>query len=115
MANLDNINKGNLSDVGMTGNVTTGDFTGDWNTDQSWWRQNFSERPYVTADRRFEDYEPGYRFAYQSLSRYRGKNWNDVESNLSQDWNRFEGRGTSTWDNMKHAVHDAWDKITGKR
>ena len=112
----DNLAKGNVSDVGLTGSgVNQGTFSGDWNLDQAWWRENFRNRPYVTADRRFEDYEPGYRFGYQSLSRYRGKNWNDVESNLSSDWQHFEGRGQSTWENVKDSVRDAWDSITGKR
>ena len=108
-----NIAKGNTSDVGLTG--TTGNLSGDWNLDQNFWRANFRDRPYVTADRRFEDYEPGYRFGYESANRYRGKQWNDIEPTLRTDWDRFEGRGHSTWENMKDAVHDAWDKVTGKR
>ena len=114
MANLDDLNKGNFSDVGMTGNAI-GTMTGTWDTDQAWWRENFRNRPYVTADRRFEDYEPGYRFAYQSQSRYRGKNFNEVEPSLRSDWNNYEGRGTSTWDHVKESVRDAWDHLTGKR
>jgi hypothetical protein len=115
-ATMDNLNKGNFSDVGMTGGTTgTGTFTGDWNNDQQWWRDNFRNRPYVSADRGFDYYEPGYRFGYESANRYRGKNFNDVESNLRTDWDRFEGRGSSTWENVKDSVRDAWDNITGKR
>ena len=114
---MDNLNKGNTSDIGLTGQPVTGTgtFSGDWNLDQQWWRENFTNRPYVTADQRFEDYEPGYRFAYQSVSRYRGKKFNEIEPSLRSDFDTFEGRGQSTWDNMKEAVHDAWDKLTGKR
>lgn len=110
----DNIAKGNTSDVGL-GGTTSSSISGDYNIDQNWWRDNFRHRPYVTADRRFEDYEPGYRFGYESAKRHRGKQWNDVEPTLRSDWDRFEGRGHSTWDNMKDAVHDAWDRVTGKR
>ena len=112
---MDNLNKGNTSDIGVTPTTGTGTFSGDWNLDQSWWRENFQDRPYVTADRRFEDYEPGYRFAYQSVSRYKGKNFDDIEPNLRSDFDSFEGRGQSTWENMKDAVRDAWDKVTGRR
>jgi hypothetical protein len=114
---MDNLNKGNTSDIGLTGTPTTGTglFSGDWNLDQTWWRENFRDRPYVTADQRFEDYEPGYRFGYDVANRYRGKTWTDIEPNLRADFNRFEYRGESTWDNMKDAVRDAWDKLTGKR
>jgi len=112
---MDNLNKGNLSDVGLTGSAATGSFSGDWNLDQQWWRENFRDRPYVSADRRFEDYEPGYRFGYESANRYRGKSWNDIEPSLRNDWDRFESRGSSTWENVKDSVRDAWDSITGKR
>ena len=113
---MDNLNKGNFSDIGTTGPAAnTGSFSGDWNLDQQWWRENFRDRPYVSADRRFEDYEPGYRFGYESANRYRGKNWDDIEPNLRTDWDRFEGRGRSTWENVKDSVRDAWDSLTGKR
>jgi hypothetical protein len=113
---MDNLNKGNISDVDLTGQPVTGTgkFTGDWNLDQQWWRDNFRNRPYVTADRSFEDYEPGYRFAYDEQIKYRGKNFNEIEPKLRTDFDRFEGRGQSTWESMKDAVRDAWDNLTGR-
>ena len=80
---MDNINKGNVSDVGLTGTTGTGSVSGDWNLDQQWWRENLSNEPYVTADRRFEDYEPGYRFGYESANRYRGRSWNDISQTFA--------------------------------
>ncbi|HEX2721775.1 MAG TPA: hypothetical protein VHM24_02575 [Gemmatimonadaceae bacterium] len=110
-----NIAKGNVNDVGMPLSTSGGTVTGDWNRDRSWWQDNYHTRPYATADRGFDDYEPAYRFGYGSASRYHGKSWNEVEPHLRSDWDRFEGRGQSTWENMKDAVRDAWDNITGKR
>ena len=108
MDNLQNRNETNL------GTSSTGTFSGDWNRDLPWWRENYRNRPYATADRGFDDYEPGYRYAYQSINRYKGKSWNQVEPDLRSGWNSFEGRGNSTWDNIKDAVRDAWDNLTGK-
>lgn len=104
---MDNLQK--QTDTG----IPSGTFSGDWTRDKSWWHDNFQDRPYVSADRKFEDYEPGYRFGYESANRYKGKNWNNIESNLRSDWDRFEGRGQSTWENVKDSVRDAWDKVTG--
>ena len=113
---MDNLNKGNTSDIGLSGTTTgAGTVSGDWNLDQSWWRENFRDRPYVTADRDFDYYEPGYRFGYESANRYRGKRFDDIEPDLRNDFDRFEGRGKSTWQNMKDAVRDAFDRVTGKR
>ena len=122
----DNIAKGNTGDIGITDeNTTSGrltdsmranpdSFSGDWTRDRNWWESNYMNRPYAAADRRFENYEPGYRFAYQSMSRYKGKKWDQVEPSMRSDWNHFEGRGESAWENVKDAVRDAWDSITGK-
>lgn len=113
---MDNLNKGNTSDIGLTGTTTgTGTFSGDWNLDQTWWRENFRDRPYVVADRDFDFYEPGYRFGYEAANRYRGQRFDDIEPDLRTDYDRFEHRGKSTWESMKDAVHDAFDRVTGKR
>ena len=49
MANTNNPN----IDTGTTGTpgTTTGSFSGDWQRDESWWRDNWRNRPYATADR----------------------------------------------------------------
>ena len=122
---MDDIVKGNSADVGRndfdtpgtsgSSDFRTGALTGEWTSDRDFWRQGFSNRPYASADRGFDYYEPGYRFGYDAVNRYRGRNWNDVESNLRTDWDKFEGRGNSTWENMKDSVRDAWDNLTGKR
>jgi len=107
VANIENRSE---TDLGTT---PSGTFSGDWSRDRGWWRDNFMNRPYAMADRTFEDYEPGYRFAYQSYALYRGRNFSDVEPDLRSGWNTFEGR-RSTWENVKDSVRDAWDRLTGK-
>lgn len=102
---MENLNP--QTDLGTTGAT----ITGDWTRDQDWWRDNFRNRPYVSADRGFDYYEPGYRYGYESATRFRGRKWNDIEPELRTGWDRFEGRGKSTWENIKDAVRDAWDKV----
>jgi hypothetical protein len=68
----------------------------------------------VSADRGYEYYQPGYRYGVESATRYRGRNWNDIEGDLRSGWDRFEHRGQSTWENMKDAVRDAWNRVTGR-
>lgn len=84
---------------------------GDWSTESAWWRGNWRSRPYVTADRGYEYYEPGYRYGYESAHRMRGRRWEDAESELRSGWDRFEHRGESTWEHIKDAVRDAWDRV----
>lgn len=85
-----------------------------WDTEEAYWRQNYRTRPYASG-RDFDYFSPGYRYGYEAANRYRGRDWNDVQSELSRDWNTYEHRGQSTWEQMKDAVKDAWDRIVGNR
>ena len=86
----------------------------DWLSEEQYWRTNWNDRPYVTADRGFDYYKPGYQYGYESANRYRGRDWNDVESDLRSGWDRYEHKGQGTWEHMKDAVRDAWNRVTGK-
>jgi hypothetical protein len=83
----------------------------DWGAEETYWRENWRNRPYVSADRGYEYYQPGYRYGVESAQRYRGRDWNEVEGDLQTGWNRYEHRGQSAWEHVKHAVRDAWDRV----
>jgi hypothetical protein len=87
-----------------------------WDDEDTYWRTNYRNRPYASAGtNEYDYYQPGYRYGYESASRYKDREWNDVESDLSRGWDSYEHRGNSTWENVKGAVRDAWDRVTGKR
>ena len=86
----------------------------NWTDEDEYWRTNYQSRPYAGST----DYEPwrgGYRYGYDAAHRYQGRNWNDIEPELSRGWSSYEHRGTSTWEQIKGAVRDAWDRVTGHR
>jgi hypothetical protein len=87
----------------------------DWNTEEHWWRENYSTRPYARDNRSFDELQPGYRYGFDSAQRYRGRDWNEVEPELRAGWDRYEHRGEnrSTWDQIKDSVRDAWQRVTG--
>ena len=63
---------------------------------------------------RYEDYSSAYEFGSRMSAdtRYRGKNYTDVESNLRRDYEAaYPG---SAWDRFKNAVRYGWDRATGK-
>ena len=105
---------GSTSRTGATPGTTGTTGLIDWTTEDAYWRQNYASRPYVRADRGYEYYQPGYRYGFESAQRYRGREWNEVESDVRRGWDRFEYRAQSTWENVKDAVRDAWDRVTGK-
>lgn len=93
---------------------STGPLT--WDAEDVHWRQSFGSRPYVSADRVYEYYQPALRYGFESASRYRGRQWEEVEPELSRGWETYEHRGESKskWDEIKDAVRDGWDRVTGK-
>jgi hypothetical protein len=88
------------------------DFT--WDEEDAYWRTKYRDRPYA-ASGDYEDFSPGYRFGFESASRYRGRDWDDIEPELASDWDAYEHRNESTWQQIKSAVRDAWDRVTGRR
>jgi hypothetical protein len=86
-----------------------------WEDEDSYWRTNYSTRPYATSGRGYDYYQPGYQYGFEAANRYDGREWKDVEPDLSKNWNSYQHRGTSTWEQMKDAVRDAWDRVTGHK
>ena len=92
------------------------DYSLGWTEEDEYWRTNYRSRPYASSGGHdYTFYQPAYRYGYESANRYQGRNWNDVESELSTNWNTYEHRGTSTCEQIKAAVRDGWDRVTGKR
>jgi hypothetical protein len=82
-----------------------------WDEHDNYWRSNYTSRPYASG-RSYDDLRSGYRYGTESASRYEGRSWDDVETDLSRDWNSYEHRGQGTWENVKDAVKDAWARMT---
>lgn len=86
-----------------------------WGDEDNYWRTNYSNRPYASGGSGYDSFQPGYRYGYELANRHQGRDWTDVENDLSQGWNSYEHRGGSTWEQVKDAVRDAWDRVTGNR
>jgi hypothetical protein len=87
-----------------------------WEEEDKYWRTNWQNRPYATESTYdYEYYRPGYRYGFESATKYADREWNQVESDLERNWNTWEHRGTSAWEQVKGAVRDAWDRVTGRR
>jgi hypothetical protein len=87
-----------------------------WMQEDLYWRENFIARPYA-AGRSYEEFQPAYRYGYESGLHHMGRNWNEVVEDLRTGWDKFEGKGPggAAWENIKDAVKDAWHRITGQR
>jgi hypothetical protein len=86
----------------------------DWTMEETYWRDNWRSRPYASADLGFDYYRPAYRYGFESATKFSGRKWDDIQSDLRSGWERYEYRGSSAWDKVKDAVRDAWNRVTNR-
>ncbi len=84
----------------------------DPTTETTYWKSTYTSRPYFKKDDQFEDFEPAYRYGWESRLRHVDKEWPDVETDLSRDWETARGKSSLTWDRARPATRDAWDRVT---
>jgi len=76
---------------------------------RSHWQTN-----YGSSGQQYDRYQPAYRYGYTLANdeRYRGRNWNEIESDVRRDW---ESRNQGPWENFKDSIRYSWDSVSGKR
>ncbi len=84
----------------------------DPTVEATYWRDNFSSRPYVDSNASFDDYGPAFDHGVNSFGKNKGRSFDEVEPDLSCDWNASRGKSSLTWDKAKNASRDAWDKVS---
>ena len=79
--------------------------------DDEYYRSHWTSN-YAGTGKSYEEYAPAYQYGSQMRrsEQYRGRPFEDVESNLRSDWGQaYPG---STWENIKAAVKHGWDRMT---
>jgi hypothetical protein len=91
------------------------DWKAAWETEDNYWEENFSSRPYSLGPDYYDKFRPAYRYGFESARDGLGRTWDDAEPDLRSGWERFqeESGDASAWDEIKAAVRDAWDRVTG--
>jgi hypothetical protein len=77
--------------------------------EDNYWRGNYQARPYVKKGAAYEDYQPAYRYGWESRVQHDGRNFDDVEPQLRTGWG--DTKSQLEWDHARHAVRDAWERI----
>jgi hypothetical protein len=86
-----------------------------WETEDNYWEENFSSRPYALGPDYYDQFRPAFRYGFESARDNLGRSWDDAEPDLRDGWDRYRNQSgsPSTWDEIKGAVRDAWDRVTG--
>jgi hypothetical protein len=68
----------------------------DPTAEDAYWRENFSDRPYVNKGSLYDDYQPAYRYGVDSYNtRYAvgsGLGFDEVEPELATGWDKARGQ-----------------------
>lgn len=102
--------------VGAVAGGAAGHATGEAvnpTVEEGYWRENYKNRPYFRAGRNYSDYQPAYKYGWESASRndYAGKKFEDVESDLERNWDKARGTSSTAWNESREATRDAWNRV----
>lgn len=59
-----------------------------------------------------DDHGPAYGFGVDARGRYPGRDFDDVEAEMSRDWVASRGASILSWEWARHAARDAWNRIS---
>lgn len=88
-----------------------------WETEDNYWFENFSSRPYAIGPDFYDRFRPAFRYGFESALHNLGRGWEEAEPDLRAGWETYEHRGTSPrpWEEIREAVHDAWQRVMGAK
>ena len=78
-------------------------------TEDAYWSNAFSERPYVSQEEPYSTYRPAYHHGIDAYSKYDGRKFDDIEPELKQKWNA-SGQPL-TWEKASPAARDAYERL----
>ena len=85
----------------------------DPTVEHGFWRNEYSNRPYVKRGAAYEEYSPAYQYGWEKRSRSENPSFEESEAALSRDWERERGATCKlSWSEAKPAVRDAWDRTS---
>lgn len=80
-------------------------------TEDLYWRNNYSSRPYVTSGTEYTTYQPAYKYGVDSFTKYQDKSFDEVEADLGNQWDTVRGDSGLDWNAAKPATRDAFDRL----
>jgi len=83
--------------------------------EDEYWRTHHTSRPYYEQGYNYEnDYQPAYRYGWESRSQHAGRTFDEAHNDLESGWEQTKGKSRLGWDKAKQATRDAWHKVEGE-
>lgn len=77
----------------------------------SHFESNYQAAPYYKAGSEWTDYQPAYKYGYDTYGQHQGQKFEDVQDTLARDWDATKGNSRLAWNDAKGAVRDGWHHI----
>lgn len=77
----------------------------------SHFEKNYRSSPYYVSGGEWRDYEPAYKYGYDTYGQYQGKKFEDVQDTLERNWDTAKADSRLAWAEAKGAVRDGWHHI----
>ena len=85
-------------------------------SEDTYWRESYSSRPYYRDGYSYDDYEPAYRLGYNAWDTHSDarRDFDDeMDHELRRHYEDRRGRSRLAWDDARHAARDAWERRAG--
>ena len=82
----------------------------DPEVEDSYWRENYSARPYVKPGASYDDYQDAYLYGGRSRSE-ETSSWDSIEKDLERGWDGAKSKSHLAWTDAKDAVKDGWHRV----
>jgi hypothetical protein len=83
----------------------------DPTAEDAYWQDTYATRSYYEPGASYDEYQPAYRYGWESRANNADRKWDEVENDLGRRWDSVKSHSRLSWDRARHAARDAWDRI----
>lgn len=81
--------------------------------EEVYWRENHAKQTWADKNRSYEDYAAAYRTGLESVAKYPGKKYDEIEDAIALDYEKARPGSALPWDTVRPAVKAVWERMTG--
>lgn len=81
--------------------------------EETFWRENHASQPWASEGSTYDQYAPAYRTGYEGVTKYAGRNYDEIETDLASEYDKNNLNFALPWDRAQPAVKAAWHRVSG--
>ncbi|MDX2028911.1 MAG: hypothetical protein SFW62_09810 [Alphaproteobacteria bacterium] len=90
--------------------------TTNWTTENQYWRNEYSSRPYYSRSVDYSAYEPAYQYGVTAYRQNNGMPYSELDKErMRAGWDQARGSSTLTWDQAERATQDSYVRLYNSR